>query len=182
MALQDSQIARRCYLCGYDLQGLPDDHACPECGLPRERRAKLFHEGHGLSRGVTILVLVGWFSFALGLLSWTSPWLMFGALVASIASFMAAYIAHKRRRNELPRVRVIVLSTGVVVLDRPQSWRFHAWTDIGGVKRVVWNGGVVLFNGKGRSIESWAASPLGGRFWAGEFARAVESCLLLKSH
>ncbi|CAN5507083.1 hypothetical protein BH09PLA1_BH09PLA1_20040 [soil metagenome] len=55
----------RCYRCDYDLTGIADDQACPECGLlaGRSRRvSKELSDSHprwlrGLSRGVQLLIL-----------------------------------------------------------------------------------------------------------------------------
>ncbi|MFG0252070.1 MAG: hypothetical protein ACF8NJ_04265, partial [Phycisphaerales bacterium JB038] len=48
---------RSCVRCGYDLAGLPADHACPECGEPYSAQ---------------VLELVGWsqLGFIVGTLSW----------------------------------------------------------------------------------------------------------------
>jgi hypothetical protein len=54
-----------CYRCGYDLRGIADDHACPECGLLAQRSRRTTDELHNtrprwlrsISRGVNLILL-----------------------------------------------------------------------------------------------------------------------------
>jgi hypothetical protein len=58
-------IADECYRCGYDLRGIGDEQACPECGLLARRSRRKTDELHdsrprwlrGLSRGVKLILL-----------------------------------------------------------------------------------------------------------------------------
>lgn len=54
-----------CYRCGYDLRGIANDGACPECGLVAERSRRITDELHdtrprwlrSLSRGINLIML-----------------------------------------------------------------------------------------------------------------------------
>ena len=54
-----------CYRCGYDLRGIANDGACPECGLLAERSRRVTEELHdtrprwlrSLSRGINLILL-----------------------------------------------------------------------------------------------------------------------------
>jgi predicted RNA-binding Zn-ribbon protein involved in translation (DUF1610 family) len=54
-----------CYRCGYDLRGIADDHACPECGLLAQRSRRTTDELHNtrprwlrsISRGTNLILL-----------------------------------------------------------------------------------------------------------------------------
>src|SRR5271155_1907656 len=47
MTIQPDQVsADDCYRCGYDLRGIVNDQACPECGLLAERSRRVTDELH----------------------------------------------------------------------------------------------------------------------------------------
>jgi len=62
---EDQLSADDCYRCGYDLRGIANDRACPECGLLAERSRRVSDELHDtrprwlsrLSRGVWLILL-----------------------------------------------------------------------------------------------------------------------------
>jgi hypothetical protein len=62
---QDQLSADECYRCGYDLRGIANDRACPECGLLAERSRRVSDELHNsrprwlrkLSRGVWLILM-----------------------------------------------------------------------------------------------------------------------------
>jgi hypothetical protein len=98
--------AEECYRCGYDLRGIANDRACPECGLLAERSRRITDELHhtrpawlaGLSHGV-------WFILAgiAGVFVWT-------AVLASLGNrYSAEYVNAVTQRRRPPVAAAFVI-------------------------------------------------------------------------
>ncbi|HTW95513.1 MAG TPA: hypothetical protein VMD30_12000 [Tepidisphaeraceae bacterium] len=65
MAIDQPSLQGECYRCGYDLRGIADDQACPECGLLAERSRRVTDELHNtrpkwlrsISLGVVLIII-----------------------------------------------------------------------------------------------------------------------------
>jgi len=106
-----------CYRCGYDLRGIANDGACPECGLLAERSRRITDELHdtrprwlrSLSRGIDLILL---------------------AIFAPIGeSFVAAIILRYRPPSWNPYpdftgvdLSAVLLALGVILLTRPEGY------------------------------------------------------------
>jgi hypothetical protein len=112
-----------CYRCGYDLRGIANDGACPECGLLAERSRRITDELHdsrprwlrSLSRGINLILL---------------------ALVAPLAGPFVFPVLHTSFKllgfrfpvsNELFHLigfdlAVVFLALGVFLLTRPEGY------------------------------------------------------------
>src|ERR1700683_2690941 len=73
----DQLSADDCYRCGYDLRGIANDRACPECGLLAQRSRRVSDELHNtrprwlrkLARGVWLMLLALILLFVLPILA-----------------------------------------------------------------------------------------------------------------
>lgn len=95
MSLARDDSNHRCINCGYDLSGLVEGGACPECGLPVERSMRAVRLGdcpHSyvrlLQSGLTIVLV--------GLLAWVGLYVvMFAAAVVRLNELFWAFEAGK---------------------------------------------------------------------------------------
>ena len=110
-------VKDECYRCGYDLRGIANDGACPECGLLAERSRRVSDELHNtrprwlrsLSLGIDLVLL---------------------AIIAPIAeSFIAAIILDFRPPTWNPYpdligldLAALLLLFGVILLTRPEGY------------------------------------------------------------
>jgi uncharacterized protein (DUF983 family) len=51
-----------CPRCGYSLEGLPDEHACPECGLPYHRQAVAIKQTRNTAWAIASWIPVAFFA------------------------------------------------------------------------------------------------------------------------
>lgn len=178
MSQPSPQIMSCCLLCGYDLQGLPNDHACPECGLPRGENAIVFRE---------VKELRGWLGFAVRFV-WILPGIAVGirnnvallaACVIAIPFSVVAYRHERDRKRDGGPVRAIVFQHGVALLDPPQSWRLHGWNTIGSVHRSFVDGAIVIKGRNGDTLDRRTRELLGGSKKAREFEALLRSRTIL---
>ncbi len=116
-AIPVESVRDECYRCGYDLRGIANEGACPECGLLAERSRRVTDELHdtrprwlrSLSRGIDLILL---------------------AIIAPIGeSFLAAIILRFRPPswNSYPDfigfdLSAVLLAIGVILLTRPEGY------------------------------------------------------------
>jgi hypothetical protein len=116
-AIPIESVRDECYRCGYDLRGIANDGACPECGLLAERSRRVTNELHdtrprwlrSLSRGIDLILL---------------------AIFAPIGeSFVAAIILRfcSPSWNPYPDftgfdLSAVLLGLGVILLTRPEGY------------------------------------------------------------
>jgi hypothetical protein len=83
-----------CPRCGYSLEGLPDEHACPECGLRYHRQAVAVAQSRSTGWEVTILVSFG-LVIILNLIEGRQ---LFSVLMLGIATIVVAGILWRREK------------------------------------------------------------------------------------
>jgi len=120
-----------CPRCEYDLQGLPLDYQCPECGLAYDRRSKLWREAKTKEAG---RLRVGWFSAVslltiVGILLYTVysgqiEWLPSIAMVTTLPTWMVYFMARRRV------ARAALGPAGIVYADTFRRPHLIEWSQI----------------------------------------------------
>jgi hypothetical protein len=101
-----------CYRCGYDLRGIANDQACPECGLLAERSRHVSDELHetrpkwlrSISMGVNLILL----AFVLGLIgviwsyAWWSELIQLAGVYAAALVFCVGVLLLTKREGYAP--------------------------------------------------------------------------------
>ncbi|MHC4081043.1 MAG: hypothetical protein ACYSU2_06945 [Planctomycetota bacterium] len=131
----------RCHFCGYDLQGLPADHACPECGRQLGLRVWPTTGGRVVwQRALAVMIVVMVPSLVLGAVDviwWgSSPWVITACL--GIAAILLATVVVILKRLSRPPARndaELLLSTdGLTVRPRRGESIHVPWTSFGSVR------------------------------------------------
>lgn len=144
--LQEENLLESCPRCGYSLKGLPTQHRCPECGLPVDRRWRVFG-GRTMRRGNVraMRVVLGPVAFVLGyvvlsagvlLLFGRMPrnmWYMFLIYGTPLAAVLW-YLFSK------PKGFVAVGPDGLAVHYRGKSATVYPWADLGRAQYVLGRG------------------------------------------
>jgi len=129
-----------CPQCGYSLQGLPENHACPECGLRYDRDSEVYKHLNPVSLFAGMLGFLGGTAGMFNLARtfgnagpfWRICIIMSLVIYFGAAAWFARYVYRLYRRGPL----VAVLPEGLYV----RLLRIHgdriAWTN---VSRVAFN-------------------------------------------
>ena len=120
-----------CPRCDYDLQGLPIDHQCPECGLKYDLRSKLWREPQSKEAG---RLRLGWFSAIaivtiFGVLvhaafTRTFEWLPMITMVTLLPTWIVFFITRRR----VPRAAIVC--DGIVYADTYRRPQLVRWSEI----------------------------------------------------
>jgi len=152
---------RVCLWCGYDLTGLPDYHACPECGLaydPQATAIELAQQFHPLAAtffAAAFAALV----FALTL-SKQPQWVEVFVLVAA-GAFVFPMLGRMwlgTGRND----RLILNRNGLNYCPRSGASRTMPWPNVAEVQAGVSNGSLVVLDPAGEQLLKLRAARLGG--------------------
>jgi hypothetical protein len=106
-------MSRRCANCSYRLRGLPDGHACPECGFVLEPGASVFEPGPRITMkllmGAIALVWLTTAAFVTASRSQPLAMLANGAVALAIAVWLG--------RRLWTRAHSVVVGSGIVFWD-----------------------------------------------------------------
>ena len=119
----------RCPSCGYQLEGLPDEGTCPECGRQYNQSVVVLH-GWGRGTHASVLTAPPWLAVSLWVLQsvyfvnvlfnppmWRSPWVL---PVLAVWVLSLIFSVWRRRNNTLPGlVQVLLGPSGCAQLDDP---------------------------------------------------------------
>ncbi len=139
-----------CPRCGYSLQGLPADHACPECGLRYDRESEVYKHRN---LKALFLGLLGFVGGAGGMVNLARVYgnagalwrmgIIFCVVVYFVgAVWLARYVYRLYRSGPL----VAILPDGLYVRLRRVEGQWTAWKDVSGVqfRAGVGRGGATL--------------------------------------
>lgn len=129
-----SDRLEQCPRCDYPLDGLPDDYACPECGLRYDEHSFVHVERRG--RGVAVRLAI-WlsamqivgaairFQKGVGPFDWSAV-----AISASAWALCGWYLVRTRRGS----FRIASLPDGILVHAPPRTPRVIRWSQIDAVE------------------------------------------------
>lgn len=132
-------VFKKCVRCGYSLRGLPDNHACPECGLRFDQRCELYRVAN--PKQVLFIWIVifggGWVNLRnlphIANLGAASTWQKILTLVALfwvVIVVAGVWFLVKRYRRGF---EVAVTSDGLIVRLPGFNDDLIPWTNVGGV-------------------------------------------------
>jgi hypothetical protein len=131
MEAMDETGTDACYRCGYNLTGIADNQACPECGLLAERSRRVTDELHQtrprwlrrLSRGVWLILLAVLLPFPLGYaVSQADDWLIRSLTNGRMMYGSWAYLLTGHLHLLALDVPVVLLTAGVLLLTSRERY------------------------------------------------------------
>jgi len=123
-----------CPQCGYSLQGLPEDHACPECGLRYDRDSEVYKYVNPKALFLGLVGFIGGTGVLVNMVStfgnissfWRACMIVSVVVYFGMAAWFGRYVYRLYRSEPL----VAVLPEGLYV----RLLRIHgdriAWTDV----------------------------------------------------
>ncbi len=119
-----------CYRCGYDLRGIADDQACPECGLLAQRSRRESDELHLTRPGWLKRLSLGVWTILLGLATFSVGLAIQQELQAKLYSIVVRFGLSASQLDVLDRVLPLVLLvipfamllTGCWLLTTPEGY------------------------------------------------------------
>ncbi len=169
---------KRCPLCDYSLTGLPDRHACPECGFSYDKRVlvETISSKRHLLAGLVLaaaslysLCMWGWMSFR-----GTVP--SFPGVFALLAPFfpMCGWFGYlwRRRVNN----KIIVSDGSLQVIRKGKLSPVYSWDKIESVKRSNVNGCAIVYLRDGNTVKLFGQDFFGSHRKTEEFVGKLRRC------
>jgi hypothetical protein len=137
----------KCPRCDYPLTGLPEEHACPECGLRYDQNSRIYRQRGDAVYGLLGGLMGGGWGFFQMLHAYrvSSGWerlLLFLVLCALMISL--AWLAHYIYRQKRGRY-IAAVADGVLLGHYRLRPRLIPWSNISRVERMRAISGAVLF-------------------------------------
>jgi hypothetical protein len=152
-------LMSNCPMCGYDLQGLPEGHVCPECAFPVERESRLY----GRTKYAPALrwLLCFYLLATCAVLLIALPLLGWHAILAIVVLVSIGRQALRLVRPGPPRLGIS--PDGLTIFARGGFWRRCPWVEVGsaqlsrvsGVLEICARDGARLFRGHYEGLGSW---------------------------
>ena len=162
----------RCPLCNYSLNGLPDQHKCPECGFSYAKRMEVLM----LALRTQVFWLVAWTLVFLGL----AAFFAYSRGLASIPMIMYAmilfyplygfYLWRKREQN-----KILLWQDGLQVIRRSKPSPVYSWQDIRVAEQSFVGGHAVLQMRDGDRIALFGRKFFGSHRRTGDFVKSINN-------
>jgi len=153
----DTELLERCPCCEYQLRGLPEQHRCPECGLPIDRRWRVLAGPSALVKPsitripirfiVFPLLGIGFFEFVEWLLPFGRAWWHWPCLAAWVVLISAVSWLFLAK----PRCFIAVGPDGVVIHRGKEKTEQYEWPEVGKAGYDVLRK-CVVFSAGGRKV------------------------------
>ena len=165
-----------CPVCAYSLMGLPDRHACPECGFSYDKR--MLVETVNLKKQLSLAIAFSLFALPmLGLWGWmtyiSGVARGFGFLVFLCFPIGGWYGYFWRRRHNN---KIIVWDAGIQVIRKGKPGPVHSWDGIESVERSSVNGCAIVYLRDGSTARLFGERFFGSHRKTGEFVSRLRRC------
>ncbi len=156
-------------MCAYSLTGLPDRHACPECGFSYDKR--MLVETVNLKKQLSLAVafslsalpmagLWGWMTYISGV---ARGFGFFVFLCFPIGGWCGYFL--RRRHNN----KIIVWDAGIQVIRKGKPGPVHSWDAIESVKKSNVDGRAIVYLRDGNTVRLFGEAFFGSHRKTGEF-------------
>ena len=170
---------KSCVFCGYSLKGLPDEHVCPECGFPYNKRSQVITQSARSAYGNVLWGVVFGFLLLVGvvaLLTGSSNtditlWDVFTSCIylSFVGSAIAAWPILMGRRN-----RAVISMEGITLWDGRNETATYTWEQVKAVKVSRVLGNVILTDGADNEVTAVDADFFGSSRRINAFRTAVK--------
>jgi len=153
-------MLKACPQCGYSLEGLPEEHVCPECGLhydPDMLTVELGYRRWQRTGVVNALVLTGLFALAAHWSPSRGVWLP--PLIAMAVSLVLATYVFVRDSGR--RACLIISKRGVEIHHPRRSSQLIYWDQIRSARYSWITGSVAIIGTTGNPIVRFGRSDVG---------------------
>ncbi len=144
----------QCPHCKYSLEGLPDIHRCPECGLDYNKNCEVFQASYPFL--IFRLILSCMVSFVLlNIWPWiSSDYRIFFVVVLGLLWLKVLWGSyHVVLDIRFPKV--VVTPNGLIVIKRYGELTQYSWNEIGNAKWNFRTRGITLLSPHGMILESF---------------------------
>jgi len=152
----EADLLLLCPRCEYPLYGLPAIHHCPECGLPIDRRWRVYgcrlrgNTANYIAMGImAVSILIGIFVFLPLLLNHRSASLMRWSYLLYLMAYIGVCSLWLRRLCKRPSGFIGVGPDGVTVYSSSDQCETYTWDRVGNA-RLPRFGARILLNLDGR--------------------------------
>jgi hypothetical protein len=167
-----------CQECRYRLDGLPESHRCPECGLPYFKRSEIIKQNRG---GPIACAIVGMISlFVLwGETVPTSTPVIWAAFTSAVFLYLSVRLVLWGLRCLCRRNRAILSRFGLVIIgriattgvgDSDEPW-FATWGEIGEIGSSKFGGSIIIRGRSGEVMLKLDSEFFGFRYLGDKFIR-----------
>ena len=159
-------MLKRCPICKYSLTGLPDRHACPECGFSYDKQ--MIVETPNVKThlaGVAVFTvlysgLCGWMVFRGGVAS--IPWSSY--LILASYPLYVWYLWRRRHSS-----KIIVWRGGMQLIRKSHPSSVYSWDEMDSIEKSAVDGLVTVGLRDGRTVRAFGKSFFGSHRKTGEF-------------
>jgi len=144
------ETKRPCGRCGYELRGLPETHACPECGLPFDAYSSYIPLGAGNQDRSTIVVAAVMVVTAAGMIA--AMFNAWGWMLPVLAALMIVAFLVAIRPKPTGECYLLINRAGISLLDSQRGTITFPWSRIETAKYSFWRGSCRLQDADGRTL------------------------------
>lgn len=140
---------KSCPVCDYSLQGLPDHHACPECGFAYDKSMQVIVQSTRYAGFAFVFFGLLSGSMAVGIIrhaSWIASFMLLGSIGAIIVGFRTYVL---QRRN-----KAVVGPTGIFLMHQNGAIEEFSWDDVGSAAYNKLGGGAKLLTADGQKLRT----------------------------